>query len=271
MNVGRVARLVLLGAIVALVLSVPAQASAATWDLADEFAAAPASGSAAVVNGVWHFRYGSSAANPGGAALMEDRNSLIWIPNGAAPATPVPWYNTWKAPAQWQSVSVNRASTFVNVNGDPFDWPAGAVLAHPGQAGSAAPYTVIQWKSPQVAGSADVSITLSDLHGKQALGQTGAEFWVYKDSALLGTGLIPEGPAPDVSFTLSDEPVTEDSSIYLVLGPGATYSYDSTKVEFSVEVVDPPVVSTPASSAWSLALLAGMGVAAVPVIRRRRA
>ena len=202
---------------------------------------------------------------------MTDSSSLIWIPNGAVPSTPVPWYTTWKAPAAWQSVSVNRSSTDVNVNADPFNWPGGAVLAHPGQAGpGAAPYTVIEWKSP-VAGSVDISITLADLHGKS--GQDGVRFWVYKNSTLLSGNpeVVAEGfPGPiPTTFTDQDVLVELGDSIYLVLGLGITYSYDSTQVDFSVTMPDPPLVSTPASSAWSLALLAGIGIAAVPTIRRR--
>jgi hypothetical protein len=44
----------------------------------------------------------------------------------------------------------------------------------------------------------------------------------------------------------------------------------TTTINFTIAATQPPVVSTPASSAWSLAMLAVLGLAA-PVIRRRRA
>jgi hypothetical protein len=55
--------------------------------------------------------------------------------------------------------------------------------------------------------------------------------------------------------------------------PGQSEGYADTDNYFEVYVNEtaPPIVSTPASSPWSLALIAGLGLVAVRVIRRTRA
>jgi MYXO-CTERM domain-containing protein len=104
----------------------------------------------------------------------------------------------------------------------------------------------------------------------------GFEWWILKDSTdgvtVLSHAVVSvEGGTASSSHAAV--PVVVGDSFYLVVGPNGNYGGDTTQIEFAVTVAEtvPPVVSTPASSAWSVALLMGLGFAAVAVTRRRRA
>jgi MYXO-CTERM domain-containing protein len=141
------------------------------------------------------------------------------------------------------------------------------VFTHPGPAGSDTAFTVVEWKSP-VEGNATVSATLTD--ADVAPGGSGFQFWIRHNGEGLVVGSVVEGGTESVS--LSDVAVLQGESLYLVVGPGTSHSWDSTHlVSLTVSVPEPPVVSSPASSPWSLAILVAIGAAAVPVLRRRRA
>jgi MYXO-CTERM domain-containing protein len=166
-------------------------------------------------------------------------------------------------------ISVNGTGGDLTSSTSPvFTWPAGTVFTHPGPQGGATAFTVVEWKSP-VTGDAAVAATLRD--ADVAGGGTGFDYWILKNDVVLESASVPEGLT--YSTNLADIAVEPGDSLYLVVGPGALYYWDSTHlVDFGVTVETPdPVVSTPASSPWTLALMALIGLAAVPVIRRVRA
>jgi hypothetical protein len=250
--------------------AVPAYA-AGPWDLATDFAARGDSSGPwakdADGNTVWYFKDGSSPTNPAtfSASNLVWTTTYSWMP----PATPglKGWVRT---PGGLPHVSVNTGADAVSTTSPPFTWKAGKVLTHPMAATDPWPYAVIEWKSP-VAGMADISTVLTDV---DIGGTTGSEYWILHNSDVLVNQPIAEG---EPSYAEGAVDVAIGDSIYVVVGPGGPgstdYYWDSTQVdlEISVEEPPPPAVSTPASAPWSLALLALIGLAAVPVIRRTRA
>jgi len=259
----------LLCVLVALVLALPAYAYAAEWNLADDFLARGDSSGPVIAdadgNDVWHLEYGDAATNP--AAFLP---LTTW-------ATDYPWLDLpvpsgvkgWTVGTDGvPHISVNGTGVDLTSSTTPeFTWPAGTVFTHPGSTGSATAFSVIEWRSP-VAGDATVSVALRD--ADVAAGGNGIDFWILRNDTVLDSDSVVEGGSG--SANLTDIAVDPGDSLYLVVGPASLNFWDSTHVvDFSVSVPDPPVVSTPASSVWSLVLLAFVGIAAGSAIRRRRA
>jgi hypothetical protein len=246
--------------VLVLLLVAPTSALAASWNLASDFAAnGDSSGPWAKDSGgntVWYFKLAPTggAANPAAysSSALSWTTTYSWMP----PGTPLKGWA--RLPGDLPHVSVNTGATDANSNTNPpFPWRSGKVLSHPMPAADAWPYPVIEWKSP-VAGEADGSITLTDV---DAGGGDGFQYWILKNSTQLDTGTVPNGGT--VTETLTDEAVSPGSSIYVVLGPGiaGSHSWDSTQIDMSITVPEPPVVSTPASSGWAIAVLGILGVA----------
>lgn len=257
-------------ALMVALFAVPAYA-AGPWSLAQDFIARGDSSGAwakdADGNTVWYFKDGTSPTNPAtfSAANLQWTTTYSWMP----PATPglKGWIRTGVG---LPHVSVNTGADAVSVTSPPFTWKSGKVLTHPMPTTDAYPYAVIEWKSP-VAGTASGTISFTDV---DTGGTAGFEVWVLKNSTQLTSSVIARGGSG--TYLLSDEEVAAGDSIYLVVGPGGPGStdhyWDSTEVDFDVSVEEPPpAVSTPANSPWSLALIALIGLAAVPVVRRVRA
>jgi hypothetical protein len=246
--------------VVALLLVAPTSALAATWDLAIDFAATGDSSGpwAKDIGGntVWYFKLAptGSPTNP----TVYSNSALAWTTTYSWMPPGTPGLKGWaRSPGGLPHVSVNTGADAISTTTPPFTWRSGKVLSHPMPAGDAWPYSVIEWKSP-VAGNAGGSITLTDVDGG---GGDGFQYWILKNSAQLDTGTVPNGGT--VTETLTDEVVSSGDSIYVVLGPGVAglHSYDSTQIDMSITVPDPPVVSTPASSGWTIAVLGMLGVA----------
>jgi len=248
----------------------PAYAATETWDLADDFLARADSSGPVIKdadgNSVWYLKYSNAATTPAAfAPLTTWATNYLWL------VQPVPaGVKGWTVGTDGvPHISVNGTGGDLTSNTTPvFTWPAGTVFTHPGPQASATAFSVIEWKSP-LAGDATVSVSLRDADA--APGGTGIDFWVLKNNTVLDSDSVAEGGTGSASLT--DVAVAPGDSLYLVVGPGALYYWDTTHVvDFGVTVETPaPVVSTPASSPWSLALMALIGLAAVPVVRRVRA
>ena len=273
----RIAVLACAGALLVAFAAQPAYA-AGPWNLADDYLArGDATGpwaKDADGNTVWYFKHAPTATDPSTFVAL-DQWTTSWdiSPVGAPTAGLKGW-----------EVAAIAAEPHVAVNGtggdvqyypwNPITWPAGWVKAHPGPDGSAYENAVIEWKSP-VSGTANASLGLDDIDGMP--GRDGVECWILKNSTVLWHAMVPEDSGFSTSLAVVDEPVAPGDSIYLVIGPAGTgteaHWFDSTAVGFQVTVEEPPppVVSTPASSLWSLALIMLIGLAAVPVVRRVRA
>jgi len=248
----------------------PAYAATETWDLAEDFLARADSSGPVIkdVGGddVWYLKYSGTATNPAAFVPM-----TTWATNYSWLVQPVPaGIKGWTVGAGGvPHISVNGTGGDLTSSTSPvFTWPAGTVFTHPGPQASATAFSVIEWKSP-VTGDAAVSVSLRD--ADVAGGGSGIDFWVLKNGTVLDSDSVAEGGTGSAS--VADIEVAPGDSLYLVVGPGALYFWDSTHVvDFGVTVETPdPVVSTPASSPWTLALMALIGLAAVPVIRRVRA
>jgi len=264
----------------ALILAFAAQPAfaAGPWNLADDYLARGDSSGPwakdADGNTVWYFKYAPTATDPTTFVPLDQWTTTWDISPVGAPTAGLKGWEVLASAAE-PHVAINGSGGEVQYYPwNPITWPAGAVKVHPGPDGSAYENAVIEWKSP-VSGTANATIGLQDLDRQP--GRNGVELWVLKNSTVLWHEALPEGSASATSLAIVDEPVVPGDSFYLVIGPGGTgpeaYYYDSTKMDLEVTVEEPPppAVSTPASSPWTLALIALIGLAAVPVIRRMRA
>lgn len=251
---------ILFAVVLAALLVFPAGAFAATWDLATDYAARWDSTQPLVKdaagNSVWYFKVGDTATDPGTftATPLSWTTSFSWM---AAPPVPGQLKGWVRSPGGLPHVSVNTGVDVVSSTTPPFTWKASKVLSHPMPASDTYTYSVIEWKSP-VAGAADASIALTDVDSG---GTTGFEYWVLKGTTQLAHGTPADGAAG--TEVLTDINVAAGESIYVVLGPGpdGSHSWDSTQIDIIITVPDPPVVSTPASSEWTLAILGLLGIA----------
>ena len=272
-------RVAVLTCAAALILAFAAQPAyaAGPWNLADDYLArGDATGpwaKDADGNTVWYFKYAPTAPDPGTFVALDQWTTTWDISPTGAPTAGLKGWEVLAAAAE-PHVAINGTGGDVQYYPwNPITWPAGAVKAHPGPDGSAYENAVIEWKSP-VSGTANATIGVNDLD--TMAGRDGVECWILKNSTVLWHEAIAEGGGAVTSLAIVDEPVVPGDSFYLVIGPAGTGPeanwYDSTRVNFQVTVEEPPpAVSTPASSPWSLALMALIGLAALPVIRRVRA
>jgi hypothetical protein len=248
----------------AMLIALPAQAFAATWNLATDYLARADSAQPVVKdvagNSVWYFKDGDSPTNPAGFSA----SNLVWTTSFSWMG-PTSGLMGWvRTPGGLPHVSVNASGVDkVSTTSPPFTWKAGKVLSHPMPLSDPWTYSVVEWKSP-VAGNASASITLTDV---DTGGTTGFEYWVLKNSTVLDHVVVSEGASG--TSNLPSVPMVAGDSIYVVLGPGpdGVHSWDSTQMDITINMPDPPSVSTPASSAWSIALLALLGVAIVVSVR----
>jgi len=251
-------------ALIAL-LAFPTVAFAATWDLATDYAArgdgtSPPSAKDSANRTTWYFKYSSpgNATNPASYAA----NELAWV-NGYSWMPDATGIKGWTRSSTWTHISVNTGPP-ANSNTTPgFMWQSGWVLGHPMPYSDSQPFVVVEWRSP-VAGSADVSALVADIDSG---GGDGVEYWLLKNSTVLSQSTVGNGTSATPS--VNNVAVVAGDSIYLVLGPGTAgdHGWDTTRLNLTVTVPDPPVVSTPASSGWTLALLGVLGLAGVA--RRR--
>jgi len=260
----------LLGVLVVLALGImPAFAYAGVWNLADDFLVRGDSSGPVIKDAdgtnVWYLKYSNAATNPASFVPL-----TTWVTSYPWLVLPVPpGVKGWTVGAEGvPHISVNGTGVDLTSSTSPvFSWPAGTVFTHPGPAGGSTAFSVIEWKSP-VTGDATVAVVLKD--ADRAVSGTGIDYWILKNDTVLASDSVAEGDT--VPVNVSSVPVAPGDSLYLVVGPGALHYWDSTHVvDFSVSVPEPPVVSTPASSAWSLALLAGVGIFAGAAVHKRRA
>lgn len=251
-------------------LAVPAYC-AQTWDLEADFLARNSEADGPIAkdaNGdsVWYFKFGPDATNPGTFAALSQWTTSWDVALPPAPAG----LKGWQHPsATYPHVAINGTGSEVSYfPGNPIPWPNGRVRVHPGPEPSLYDFTVVEWKSP-VEGDATISIVLQDADPKE--GNNGFRYWVLKNGTVLETNPVAEAGSATIN---SEQAVLEGDSVYVVVGPNGTgstaYYYDSTFVDFEVAVDTPPVVSTPASSGWTLGLLAVLGLAALPIVRHNR-
>ena len=264
----RVFAVVCAAALMSALFAVPAYA-AQTWNLGTDYLARGDSSGPVIKDAggtdVWYLKYSGTATNPAAFVPM-----TTWATNYSWLVQPVPaGIKGWTVGAGGvPHISVNGTGVDLTSSTSPvFTWPAGTVFTHPGPQSSATAFSVVEWKSP-LAGDAEVSVSLTD--ADVAGGGSGIDWWVLKNGDVLDNGAVAEGGSG--SANLSAIEVEPGDSLYLVVGPGASYFWDSTHVvDFSVSVEPPPAISTPATSPWSLALIVLIGLAAVPVVRRVRA
>lgn len=208
--------------------------SCTVWELAADFEVAPdaenPNDDACGRTGVWHYLEGAEG----------ERNPLAYSPleEFIENTFDIPGLQQWQATSGGSSTnsvpaiginSADTAHTFLGVN-----WPSQRIRVHP----STTELVIVGWRSP-VNGEVAITGGADDMDDSAG---NGINWFIDKGSQNLASGSFENGGTQifqqgDGGANLASVHVTEGEFIYFVVDPRGDYTFDSTQLDISIELL----------------------------------
>ncbi len=210
----------------------PTPFACTSWNLAGDFRTSPnqENPSRDLCNNpnVWEYM--------GSTGLPRDPQTYSVFPTFAANSSGISGLNVW-GPSIGPYAAFNASGGILFGN-----WPANTFHVHPGSAQLA----IAAWHSP-INGYVSVAGAVSD---DDAGGGDGIQWFIDLNSTNLAYGSYVNGGSQTFASgmngtSLNAVSVNVGDMLYIIIHPNSNYTYDSTRVDVSINVTSAPPTSTP--------------------------